>query len=89
MKSFRSPNFKKLFLNLPLEIKRLAYKNYILWKNNHLYPSIRYKDIGNNLRSVRIGDHYRAIGTVDADVIIWFWIGTHEEYNKIIKGLLK
>ncbi len=85
MKSFRSPNFNKLFSKLPSNIQRLANKNYLLWKTNHLHPSIRYKDVGNNLRSVRIGEHYRAVGTIDVDVIIWFWIGTHEEYNKLFK----
>jgi hypothetical protein len=36
---------------------------------------------GNGICVVRIGEHYRAVGLRDGDVIAWFWIGTHEEYN--------
>jgi hypothetical protein len=31
---------------------------------------------------VRIGEHYRALGLREGDIIAWFWIGTHEEYNR-------
>ncbi len=31
---------------------------------------------------VRVGDHYRAVGLKQGNDVVWFWIGTHEEYNK-------
>jgi len=32
--------------------------------------------------SVRIGRSYRALGKrTDADTIVWYWIGSHEDYN--------
>jgi hypothetical protein len=31
---------------------------------------------------VRIGDHYRAIGIREGDIVAWFWIGTHEDCNR-------
>jgi hypothetical protein len=40
-----------------------------------------FKPLGRNVWSVRIGDHYRALGKRSGDLIVWFWIGTHEEYN--------
>jgi hypothetical protein len=39
--------------------------------------------VGNRF-SIRIGDHHRAIGQLMGDVVEWVWIGTHEEYNKLI-----
>lgn len=40
-----------------------------------------FKPLGRNVWSVRIGDHYRALGKRSRDLIVWFWIGTPEEYN--------
>jgi hypothetical protein len=40
-----------------------------------------------NLWSVRIGDHYRALALRDLDLVVWFWIGTHEDYNNFIRQL--
>jgi hypothetical protein len=30
-----------------------------------------------------VGDHYRAVGVQSPDGIIWFWIGTHAEYDRL------
>ena len=87
MKSVRSPKFKKMYKDLPTSIKLLAKKNYSLWKKNPLHPSLHYKSFGDDFKSVRIGDHYRAIGFVVDEYIVWDWIGSHEEYNKIFKLL--
>jgi len=32
--------------------------------------------------SFELGDHYRAVGLREGDVIVWLWIGTHEDYNR-------
>lgn len=86
MKSHLTQQFVNCFQSLPERIKNLARKNYRLWKLNHYYPSLHFKEIkpGTNIYSVRIGIGYRAIGILDNDNIVWFWIGSHEEYNKII-----
>jgi len=60
---------------LPVEIQKLADKNYALLKTDSRHPSLHFKRIG-DLWSVRVGDHYRVSGTdVDAG-IYWVWIGT-------------
>jgi hypothetical protein len=84
MISKRSKSFNKKFVLLPDEVKLLAIKTYKLWKNNRQHPSLQYKKMSDNVRSVRIGDGYRALGELRSDSIIWFWIGTHEEYNNLI-----
>jgi len=30
------------------------------------------------------GAHYRALATEEGDDFIWFWIGNHDEYNRLI-----
>ncbi len=74
---------------LPDRIKNLARRNYRLWMQNHHYPSLHFKEIktGTNIYSVRIGIGYRAIGVKEDDNIIWFWIGSHENYNNFLKEL--
>jgi hypothetical protein len=35
--------------------------------------------------SARVGIHYRALAIADESDFIWVWIGTHEEYDRLIK----
>ena len=77
----------KHFNLLPERIKNLALKNYKLWKQNPYHPSLQFKEIKNNsnIYSVRIGNGWRVLGIRDNDEIVWFWIGTHSEYDQILK----
>jgi hypothetical protein len=81
-----SKRFWRLFRKLPTEIQRLAEKNYNLWRASPSHPSLRFRRLQGteDLFTIRIGDHYRAIGVVEADCITWVWIGTHSDYNRII-----
>jgi hypothetical protein len=36
---------------------------------------------------VRIGLGVRALGVRDGDDLIWFWIGTHAHYDRLIARL--
>lgn len=83
MKHFASPAFWGRYHTLPSTVKRLADKNFELLKANPRHPSLRFKKIG-TLWSARVGDHYRALGVDVEGGIVWFWIGTHAEYDKII-----
>ncbi len=88
MKSSRTRDFRKLFLKLPQRVKETAKKNYQLWKNNPSHPSLEFKQINakDNLWSVRVGIGWRAVGVIKAkeDKIVWFWIGSHGEYDKLL-----
>ena len=87
MTSKATRRFWKLYGELPRPIQRLAVKNYHLWQNNPRHPSLDFKKIrgGTNRFSVRIGDHYRALGHTNGDSVEWVWIGTHEDYNKLVR----
>jgi hypothetical protein len=37
--------------------------------------------------SVRCGLAYRALGVREKDTIIWFWVGHHADYDRLIKKL--
>jgi len=83
LKHYTSSDFWLLYAKLPIEIRELANKNFEPLKGNHRHPSLQLKRI-EELWSVRVGQHYRAIG-IDADGgIQWIWIGSHADYDKII-----
>lgn len=86
MKSCTTLKFRKAFSNLPSKIQekaRIAYQQFLI---NPWQPNLRFKQIHSVLPiySVRIGIEYRALGQRIEDEIIWFWIGSHAEYEKII-----
>lgn len=64
-------------------MQALARDKYRVWRANPSHPSLRFKlvDPTERIFSVRVGDHHRALCTLVEDAYIWFWIGTHEEYN--------
>ncbi|HEX8675403.1 MAG TPA: hypothetical protein VF710_26140 [Longimicrobium sp.] len=38
--------------------------------------------------SARVGRHYRALGERQVDdTIVWFWIGSHADYDRILRLL--
>ena len=52
-----------------------------------LPPGLRFKPVHprDPIYSVRVGLHYRAVGVKDGDEIVWFWIGAHAEYDRLLK----
>lgn len=86
MKHFTLPRFWKYYRDLPDDIQDLADRKFELLKSNPRHPSLHLKRIGNTqeLWSVRVGLHYRALGRKRLEGIMWFWIGTHAAYDKLI-----
>ena len=85
MKSKATARFWKLYAALPNRVQQLARKNYQLWQDDESHPSLGFKRLkgGSGKRfSIRVGDHYRAIGQRLDEGIEWVWIGSHEDYNK-------
>jgi plasmid maintenance system killer protein len=85
MKSKATRRFWKTYAGLPVHAQTLANKTYELWRQNSQHPSLHFRKLkgGENRFSVRVGDHYRAIGYLAGDTVAWVWIGTHEDYNKL------
>jgi hypothetical protein len=84
MKSRASSKFWKAYKELPQDIQRIAVKQYRLWVQDSSHSSLEFKKI-HSYWSCRITDSYRALAIVDQDTAIWFWIGTHAEYDQIIR----
>ena len=83
MKHLASPDFWIAYDKLPAAIRRIADKNFELLKANASHPSLHYKKVG-TLRSVRVGLGYRALGVEIGADVLWYWVGSHADYDRLI-----
>jgi hypothetical protein len=85
MKSRASSQFWHLYHRLSPEIQRLADKNYRLWLADHAHPSLHFKKV-RDYWVARVGEDYRAVGIETEGTVTWFWIGPHDEYERLISA---
>lgn len=83
MKHFAGPSFWELYEKLPAAIQELADKNFELLKADPKHPSLHLKKAG-KYWSARVGMKYRTLGVEIDEGMLWFWIGTHAEYDKML-----
>lgn len=83
MKHFASPEFWSCYHRLPKQVQQLADTCYELLKADLSHPSLHFKKIG-KYRAVRIGLHYRSLAIETEEGLLWFWIGSHSEYDKLL-----
>ena len=69
---------------MPENLRRLADKNYGLLKTDPRHPSLQFKKVG-RYWSAWVGSDHRALAVESSDGLIWFWIGSHAEYDRITK----
>jgi hypothetical protein len=84
MRHFASPDFWAAYRKLPDAIRSLADKNFALLKSEPRHQSLHFKKVG-RLWSARVGLHYRALATEVNGDLVWFWIGSHAEYDRLAK----
>jgi hypothetical protein len=85
MKHRATPRFWASYRRLPEEVQRLADRDYEMLCSDPRHPSLHLKKIG-KLWSVRVGLHYRALAAEDGDDFLWVWIGTHAEYDHLLRS---
>ena len=84
MKHFANSSFWEAYDNLPKPVQNIADKNYELLKTNPKHPSLHFKKVG-VYWSVRVGLRYRALAVESDHDMVWFWIGSHAAYDKLIQ----
>lgn len=84
MKSATLPSFWSNYKSLNNEVKQGARKAYRLWSENPFHPSLHFKCINDkeDIWSLRVTRGYRAIRTLENDTVTWFWIGSHDDYER-------
>lgn len=83
MNHYASPDFWACHRALPRSIRDLADKSFLLLRDDPKHPSLHFKKVG-RFWAARVGLHYRALAVEAADGLVWFWIGVHAEYDRII-----
>jgi len=83
LKHYAAPAFWTCYRALPVSVRELADKAFELLKADPNHPSLRLKKAG-RFWSARVGLHYRVLGLEAEDGLLWFWIGTHAEYDRLI-----
>jgi hypothetical protein len=84
MKSATLASFWKAYDALDDSLQRHARKAFLLWIENPFHPSLHFKCVNasEDIWSVRISLGCRALGVLAGDTVTWFWIGSHDEYEK-------
>lgn len=77
------PDFWACYRALPAPVQELADKAFELLKADPFHPSLHFKQVG-RYWSARVGLHHREVGVKSPDGILWFWIGTHAEYDRLV-----
>ena len=85
MKHKTTARFWNHFHVLPAPVQETARKNYQILRENPRHPSLRFKKVG-KLWSARVGRDHRALAMEDEGGYVWVWIGTHEEYDRLLHG---
>lgn len=87
MKSRTTRRFRKAFATLPSDVQDRARRAYELFKSNPRHPSLRFKQVHATrpVYSARVALGYRALGVKDDETIVWFWIGSHADYDDLLK----
>ena len=86
MNSRTTEEFRELFARLPVEVQRQVRAAYRRFQQNPHHPGLRFRQVHATepIYSARVGLHYRAVGLVDGEEIIWFWIGSHADYDALL-----
>ena len=87
MKSSALPEFWDCLEDLPPPVQKIARKNFKLWQKSPTLKFLEFKKIKGDLWSVRAGSGFRALATFDDGRYLWFWIGPHDEYERLLRDL--
>ncbi len=88
MDSKTTKQFRDCLGRLPTNIQKRAEESYRLFKSNPQHPGLQFKKIhtAQPIYSARISLDYRAIGIIQDDTIVWFWIGPHADHERLMSS---
>ena len=89
MKSSITKTFRKDLSQILEEVREQVVKAYKIWQSDPYQGSLNFKLVSQRqpIYSVRVGLNYRVLGLLENDHIYWFWIGSHAEYDELLKRL--
>ena len=87
MRSYTLPSFWGTYRQLPDAVKQQARDAYRFFLLDPQHPGLNFKRVGRRrpVYSVRVSRSYRALGVLENGDIVWFWIGPHDEYDRLLR----
>jgi hypothetical protein len=87
--SFLTDDFFAVYHVLPESVRQQARLAYRLFERDPHHPSLRFRNVHPTrpIYSARVGSDYRVVGVLDGADIFWFWIGSHADYDRLLKQL--
>jgi hypothetical protein len=79
------PSFWHCYTQLPDDVQRRAEKQYELLTTDPAHPSVQLKPVG-AFWSARVSDAYRALSIRQGNTFVWFWVGDHDSYERLLRG---
>ncbi len=86
MQSRTTRQFRRLFADLPSDVQRDAKRAYRVFMRDPEHPGLHFKKLEgeDHIYSARIGLDYRALAVMKKGRIVWYWIGSHAEYDRLV-----
>lgn len=86
MQSRTTRRFWRLFSELSLDVQHEAKRAYRLFQSNPAHPGLHFKKLEgeDDIYSARIGLDYRALAVMRKNHLVWYWIGSHSDYDRLI-----
>ncbi len=86
MQSRTTRQFWRLFARLPSDAQREAKRAYRLFQADPAHPGLHFKKLEGeeDIYSVLIGLAYRALAVMRKGRAVWYWIGSHSEYDRLV-----
>lgn len=86
MLSRTTKDFRDLFRRLPQNVQAQAETAYQLWLDDPWHSSLDFKQVTSDqtLYSARVGMHWRVVGFRNENTMVWFWIGSHAKYDRLL-----
>ena len=84
LRSHALAEFWDCFDCLSASVRKLADNKYALFEQNPFHPSLGLQQKG-DVWTVDIGRSYRALAWREGNDFHWYWMGTHEAYNKLLR----
>jgi hypothetical protein len=85
VKSRARPSFWRAYSALDPRVRETARRAYRLFLDNPSHLALRFKKLAgyDHVWSVRINEQYRAVGERRGDTIVWVWVGSHNDFDKL------
>jgi hypothetical protein len=89
VRSVTTERFRLLFAAASPARQSRIRAAYLHWTQNPAHPSLRFKKVHPHLPifSARVDLDWRAVGVLEADTLVWFWVGPHPQYEALLKSL--